>query len=755
MAFSRLVLATAALGLVASAANAQTGATLTPNRHNFMVNKDIQAQRWTINLNLASDDPASILNATGNIFDASGGPPQFVLCQVRPDSTGTLNDPASTFRFTCRGTDACQTTASQCARDSWRPIDDDVQIPASFFLPPGGLGDAASAAVAAPRDAVAPSTAAPGSLERVLRVVAGAWSNVLAWLAGGPELVAPRPAHAQGTPRGATLSLDRLNFLVNKDVGDERWSMSLNFVPVPTAEGGVTTRLESVTGNVFQPDGSPPSFVFCTTTPGSTGTLEDPTSEFRFSCQATSACTSTARDCAANAWVQVPEEIALPASFFLPPGGLPATAQSDPDIVIIGRTSDPPSIITSDFTLEDASAADAERVAGGCPQGASCLVPRLGSCQNVRGRVVQVESIGCGCFIENVSGGCVGCGNGASGQCGGECAFPVGDSTARGVCLPFSRGSSDCACFAVGAQRQGQELQSCGGPLAAGCPGDRCCVDDPRDGCDPLAGNAGCFGVCVAAEGCDPAVQQCGQCLAPGGQFCGNNRREGSEACDGSDLAGESCESLGFPGGGFLGCGPRCDFDTRGCTQGSNTPPTIVAIDFPPVIDPHGGPVPGTVEFSDPEGDVVRARFEPVSGNLQPFTFDPGVFGRASGSFGFFVNCNGNVADYVVAVTLEDQQGNVSEPETFSFSCEVFAECGNGRVEQGEACDPPGDSGGCSSGFLCTNDCTECVSAISCEGRCCPGFDPGCRPPGAACFCDEACRQFQDCCDDVSIACGF
>ena len=90
-----------ALLSIAASARAQTGATLTPDLRNHMVNKDIAAQRWTINLNLASDDSDSVTNVTGNIFRADGGPPSFVLCQVRPDSNGTLNDPSSTFRLTC------------------------------------------------------------------------------------------------------------------------------------------------------------------------------------------------------------------------------------------------------------------------------------------------------------------------------------------------------------------------------------------------------------------------------------------------------------------------------------------------------------------------------------------------------------------------------------------------------------------------------------------------------------------------------
>ena len=52
-------------------------------------------------------------------------------------------------------------------------------------------------------------------------------------------------------------------------------------------------------------------------------------------------------------------------------------------------------------------------------------------------------------------------------------------------------------------------------------------------------------------------------------QVCGNNVREGSEACDGSDLGSEDCTTLdmGFIGG-TLACASNCmSFDTSGCTS--------------------------------------------------------------------------------------------------------------------------------------------------------------------------------------------
>ncbi len=47
---------------------------------------------------------------------------------------------------------------------------------------------------------------------------------------------------------------------------------------------------------------------------------------------------------------------------------------------------------------------------------------------------------------------------------------------------------------------------------------------------------------------------------------CGNSVAELGEDCDGTDLAGRSCQKLGYSGGS-LGCTGGCKFDTSGCTS--------------------------------------------------------------------------------------------------------------------------------------------------------------------------------------------
>ena len=310
------------------------------------------------------------------------------------------------------------------------------------------------------------------------------------------------------------MTLDRLNHLVTKDVGSERWSISYSLEPFETGAAGVENRFLNVTGNVYEPDGSPPSFVYCTQREDSTGTLSDPSSEFVFRCEGTNVCTGTAIECAQTTWGLISNDIRLQASFFLPPNGLPAAPQSDPEIVVIGRTSDPPSVGIE--LRAGTQAFRVDRPAGGCPVGDECVVERIGGCQTEAGEIVEVDGGECACVVEDVRSACIGCGDGAVGQCGGECAYAVNDATARGICLPYDLEGSDCTCHAIGA---GQELatQGCGGTLGLSCPGNRCCANDPRGSCDPLDGEIACPGVCVFAAGCDPDERQCGICMSPVG----------------------------------------------------------------------------------------------------------------------------------------------------------------------------------------------------------------------------------------------
>ena len=50
------------------------------------------------------------------------------------------------------------------------------------------------------------------------------------------------------------------------------------------------------------------------------------------------------------------------------------------------------------------------------------------------------------------------------------------------------------------------------------------------------------------------------------GPGCGNGVKEPGEACDGADLAGETCETHGYSGGD-LACNGDCSFDFGTCQE--------------------------------------------------------------------------------------------------------------------------------------------------------------------------------------------
>jgi parallel beta-helix repeat protein len=101
-------------------------------------------------------------------------------------------------------------------------------------------------------------------------------------------------------------------------------------------------------------------------------------------------------------------------------------------------------------------------------------------------------------------------------------------------------------------------------------------------------------------------------------------------------------------------------------------PSRITSIDFSERI-PRGVEAKGMIGFHDPDGDLVRARFEVLEGDLEDFTLDltkppyaEQVEGLTEGSFNFEITVD-QPGSYHIAVTLVDKKGLTSEPVEFSF----------------------------------------------------------------------------------------
>lgn len=85
------------------------------------------------------------------------------------------------------------------------------------------------------------------------------------------------------------------------------------------------------------------------------------------------------------------------------------------------------------------------------------------------------------------------------------------------------------------------------------CDLDDCCVYNCM--CDPS-----CLSGSIPGNVCARLPLFC----------CGNAEQEPTEQCDGEDLGGKTCASLGLIAG-TLACDSMCDFDTSGCTCGNGT----------------------------------------------------------------------------------------------------------------------------------------------------------------------------------------
>jgi hypothetical protein len=130
-----------------------------------------------------------------------------------------------------------------------------------------------------------------------------AWSLVL---------VVSLPAAAQPTsPSGRQTSFDGSQVLVNRPEAGLQWAISLD----PT--------LGTITGNVFDPQGGPPSFVACDRL-GDDGTLDPSDVRIEFDCAGTSQC--DAAPCSPEGWDGL-GVVTLPGRFFQPARDPFATTQ--------------------------------------------------------------------------------------------------------------------------------------------------------------------------------------------------------------------------------------------------------------------------------------------------------------------------------------------------------------------------------------------------------------------------------------------
>ena len=129
------------------------------------------------------------------------------------------------------------------------------------------------------------------------------------------------------------------------------------------------------------------------------------------------------------------------------------------------------------------------------------------------------------------------------------------------------------------------------------------CGDDDTDIVFQNCGN----GVIDSGEACDDGnVSDSDACLSTCVvATCGDGFvNAGTEACDGSNLGGASCTTLGL-GSGSLQCSSSCTFNTSGCGNGATPTPGPVATSTPvdgATATPASGDTPTPAPTSTPGG---------------------------------------------------------------------------------------------------------------------------------------------------------
>jgi hypothetical protein len=76
----------------------------------------------------------------------------------------------------------------------------------------------------------------------------------------------------------------------------------------------------------------------------------------------------------------------------------------------------------------------------------------------------------------------------------------------------------------------------------------------------------------------------------------------------------------------------------------------------------------GTINFSDPDGNVTRVDFLSVR-NFTDFNFNPNVLGRRNGMINFFITCDRVGVPFSADVVLTDQALNASNIVQLDFTC--------------------------------------------------------------------------------------
>ncbi len=231
-------------------------------------------------------------------------------------------------------------------------------------------------------------------------------------------------------------------------------------------------------------------------------------------------------------------------------------------------------------------------------------------------------------------------------------------------------------------------------------------------------------------------------------EVCGNNTALGPEACDGSDLRGQTCASLGFVGGA-LSCAGNCTYDRANCVRPAPCDDGLAR--GLEVCDGtswgiFGGPACSAFNLGDGAAVCTAACAPDLSGCSEGdlcLTFGLYNDGRCDACELYFGTPDLDCATYCPG---EGTCANRYEPVAGAFTCtyagvpDPDCPCGNGVAEYPEWCD-----GSDLQGLTCTFF-RFAGGTLSCQPDCTPNFSQ-CVVP----VCGNGVVDLPETCDGLNL----
>ena len=232
---------------------------------------------------------------------------------------------------------------------------------------------------------------------------------------------------------------------------------------------------------------------------------------------------------------------------------------------------------------------------------------------------------------------------------------------------------------------------------------------------DPTTTTAGADGTTAALAESSGGDESTGPVV-----LCGNGAIDAPEECDGGDLNGSDCVTLGFSGG-TLACTPTCIFDKIGCTSPSCGDGTV-----DPGEECDCGQMGGPCTMAQLGGSGCSSLASPNGGNYSAGELACNSPTSCSFNKAACTYCGDGVKNAAELCDAADLGGASCQSQGFAgggLSCTGqctyntggCTNCGNGIVDGGEQCD-----GGNFNGQSCQsiNPNLYAGGSLSCSGGC-------------------------------------